>query len=76
MPSALKPRGSTPRGAVAFEKATQNNRWVSANTVRTKSQFITQTIPKYIINTEMSAGETPLMRDACPIVRGRTFESF
>ena len=33
------PRGSTPRGAVAFEKATQNNRWVSANIVRAKFQF-------------------------------------
>ena len=42
MPSALKPRGSATRRAVAFEKATQNNRWVCANMVRAKSQFIYQ----------------------------------
>ena len=39
MPSALKPRGSATRRATAFEKAVQNNQWVSANIVRAKSQF-------------------------------------
>ena len=31
MPNAPTRRGATTRGAVAFEKATQNNRWTSAN---------------------------------------------
>lgn len=32
--------------------------------------------PKYIKRTEMSAGLTPLMREACPIVSGRNLASF
>ena len=32
--------------------------------------------PRYISNTEISAGLTPLIRDACPIVKGRNLSSF
>jgi hypothetical protein len=30
----------------------------------------------YTNKTEISEGETPLMRDACPIVEGRIFDNF
>lgn len=30
----------------------------------------------YTKSTEISAGETPLIRDACPIVEGRTLDNF
>ena len=32
--------------------------------------------PRYSSSTEMSAGLTPLMREACPTVAGRNFASF
>lgn len=33
-------------------------------------------LPKYISNTDTSEGETPEIRDACPMVRGAYLISF
>ena len=33
-------------------------------------------LSKWIISTEISAGEMPLMREACPMVAGRILASF
>ena len=33
-------------------------------------------LPIYTINTEISAGETPLIREACPMVLGCIFLNF